>query len=129
MNLLLDTHLLLWAAVEPNRLPRRARELLEDAQHRLMFSVASIWEIAIKRGLERPDFLLQPGPFRRDLLENGYVEIPITGEHTVATMTLPPLHKDPFDRILVAQAATEGYTLLTSDPKVAAYPGPIQYLR
>lgn len=129
MILLLDTHLLLWAAVEPQRLPSRAQALLEDAQHRLMFSVASIWEIAIKRGLERADFPLQPGPFRRDLLDNGYLEVPITGEHAVATMALPPLHKDPFDRLLVAQAMTEGYTLLTVDRKVAAYPGPIEYLR
>lgn len=128
MILLLDTHLLLWAAMEPHRLPRGARELLEAAQHRLVFSVASIWEIAIKRGLGRADFTLQPAPFRRGLLDNGYEEIPVTGEHAVATMTLPPLHKDPFDRVLVAQAMTEGYTLLTADAKVAAYPGPIQYL-
>jgi len=126
MNYLLDTHLLLWAAAMPDRLSPAARSLLEDPQHSLIFSAASIWEVAIKKSLNRPDFTMEPGVLRRGLLHHGYVELPIGGDHAVAVERLPPLHKDPFDRMLVAQAAVEGITLLTADPLVAQYPGLIQ---
>lgn len=121
MNLLLDTHLLLWAASEPQRLSAKARALLLDPSNQLVFSSASLWEITIKNGLERSDFNVDPRRLWRMLLVNGYRELSITSEHTVAVNDLPLLHKDPFDRILVAQARIEGLTLLTADKMVAKY--------
>lgn len=121
MNLLLDTHLLLWAASEPQRLSAKARALLLDPANQLIFSSASLWEITIKSGLERSDFNVDPRRLWRMLLVNGYRELSVTSEHTVAVNDLPPLHKDPFDRILVAQARVEGLTLLTADKLVAKY--------
>ena len=126
MKLLLDSRLLLWAAGAPERLPAAARALLQDPANTLIFSAASLWEIAIKRGLGRDDFLVDPRVLRRGLLDNGYEELPIASEHAVFIDSLPELHKDPFDRMLVAQATVEGITLLTSDGLVAQYPGPIQ---
>ncbi|MEW6632441.1 MAG: type II toxin-antitoxin system VapC family toxin [Pseudomonadota bacterium] len=128
MKLLLDTHLLLWAAGEPDRLPFAALALIEDPSNELMFSAASLWEVAIKRGLGRDDFTIDPRLLRRGLLDNGYQELPITSAHAVAVDGLPAIHKDPFDRILVAQAIVEGITLLTTDGVVARYPGPIRKL-
>ena len=126
MKFLLDTHVLLWAAAQPKRLPAKARRLLSDHQNQLLFSAASLWEIAIKRGLRRKDFQVDPRLLRRGLLDNGYFELPILSAHVVAIDVLPAIHKDPFDRLLVAQAAVEGLTLLTLDPIVAQYPGPIR---
>jgi PIN domain nuclease of toxin-antitoxin system len=126
VKLLLDTHLLLWVAGQPERLSTLARTLLADPRNELLFSAASLWEIAIKRGLGRADFRVEPQLLRRGLLDNGYRELPIASEHAVAIDSLPPIHKDPFDRILVAQAMIEGITLLTSDPLVARYPGPVR---
>jgi PIN domain nuclease of toxin-antitoxin system len=126
MKLLLDTRLLLWAAGEPDRLSSEARQFIENPECELFFSAASLWEVAIKRGLGRDDFRLDPRLLRRGLMDNGYSELVIDSAHAVAVDGLPPIHKDPFDRILVAQAWTEGITLLTADPLVAQYPGPIQ---
>ena len=126
MILLLDTHLLLWSAGMPDRLSTAARTLLEDHHNQLFFSAASLWEIAIKRGLGRADFQVDPRLLRRGLTDNGYQELAITGEHALQVDSLPPIHKDPFDRILVAQALAEGITLLTSDDIVARYPGPVR---
>ncbi len=126
MKLLLDTHLLLWAAGDPDRLSVAARGWLEAPEHELLFSAASLWEIAIKQGLGRQDFHADARLLRRGLLDNGYQELAIGSEHAVALDTLPPIHKDPFDRILVAQALVEGITLLTSDPTVAQYPGAVR---
>lgn len=128
MKLLLDTHLLLWAAGEPGKLPRAAKKLLSDPNNDLLFSAASLWEITIKRSLGRSDFRVEPRLLRRGLLDNCYLELPITSEHALATETLPSVHKDPFDRILVAQAMVEGITLLTVDSLVAKYPGPIRQI-
>jgi PIN domain nuclease of toxin-antitoxin system len=102
VKLLLDTHLRLWAAGEPARLPAAARGLIDDANNQLIFSVASLWEVAIKSGLGRDDFRVDARLLRRGLLDNGYDELAITGEHAVAVAALPPIHKDPFDRLLVA---------------------------
>ncbi|HEV8240171.1 MAG TPA: type II toxin-antitoxin system VapC family toxin [Thermoanaerobaculia bacterium] len=126
MKLLLDTQLLLWAAGQPERLSRSARDLLEDEGNELLFSAASLWEIAIKKTLGRKDFQVEPRVLRRGLLDNGYVELPITSEHAVSIDTLPPLHKDPFDRLLLAQALSEGITLLTADDQLARYTGPVR---
>ncbi len=126
MKLLLDTHLLLWVAGEPERLSADARALIGNAENELFFSAASLWEIAIKSGLGRDDFQADARLLRRGLLDNGYNELPIVSEHAVAIDSLPLIHKDPFDRILVAQAMDEGITLLTSDALVAQYPGPVK---
>lgn len=126
MKYLLDTHILLWAAGEPDRLSAAARKLLQSHANALVFSVASLWEVAIKSALGRDDFKLDPGVLRRGLTENGYQELQVTGEHVVAVASLPALHRDPFDWLLVAQAQVEGITLLTCDAQVATYPGPIR---
>jgi PIN domain nuclease of toxin-antitoxin system len=126
MKLLLDTHLLLWAAGEPRRLSKQARTLIDNRDNELLFSAASLWEVAIKRGLGRKDFRVDARLLRRGLLDNGYGELPIISDHVVAAESLPPIHKDPFDRILVAQASVEGVTLLTMDSLVSQYPGPIR---
>jgi len=126
VKLLLDTHLLLWAANEPKRLPKAARVLIEDLDNDLLFSAASMWEITIKSSLGREDFRVNARLLRRGLLDNGYTELPITSEHAVNVDHLPSTHKDPFDRILVAQATVEGITLLTNDHKLANFPGPIR---
>ena len=126
MKLLLDTHILLWAAGAPERLSPAARDLIEDPGNALVFSVVSLWETAIKLGLGRDDFRADPRLLRRGLLDNGYAELVITSEHVVSIDSLPRLHRDPFDRLLVAQATVEGITLLTADPRIADYPGPIR---
>jgi PIN domain nuclease of toxin-antitoxin system len=123
---LLDTQLLLWAAAQPQRLHTAASNLLTDTHHELLFSAASLWEIAIKHALGRNDFRVDPRVLRRDLLANGYVELPITSEHAVGVDSLPPLHKDPFDRLLLAQAISESVTLLTGEARLAQYPGPVR---
>ncbi|MEP6479885.1 MAG: type II toxin-antitoxin system VapC family toxin [Rhodoglobus sp.] len=126
MIYLLDTHLLLWAAGDPERLSPAARSLIEDEASGLMFSSAAPWEVAIKSTLGRADFAVDARLFRRGLLENGYTELPIDSRHAVATAELPEIHKDPFDRILVAQARIEGLVLLTTDPIVAEYGSPVE---
>ena len=126
MKLLLDTHLLLWAAGEPRRLSKQARALIDNPDNELLFSAASLWEVAIKRGLGRKDFKVDARLLRRGLLDNEYRELPIISDHVVATESLPLIHRDPFDRILVGQATVEGITLLTIDSLVSQYPGPIR---
>ncbi len=132
MKLLLDTYLLLWAAgsdlpvAANNSISDQAAALIDDVANELLFSPASIWEVAIKHGLGRADFRADPHLLRRGLLDNGYGELPITSEHTAAVINLPSIHKDPFDRLLVAQAIVEGVTLLTSDERMADYQGPIR---
>jgi PIN domain nuclease of toxin-antitoxin system len=126
MKFLLDTHLLLWAAGKPTRLSATARKLIDAPANELLFSAASVWEVAIKRGLGRSDFQADPRLLRRGLLDNGYIELPILSDHVVAIENLPPIHKDPFDRLLVAQATVEGIMLLTADSVVAQYPGSVR---
>lgn len=126
MKFLLDTHVLLWATGAPNRLSSNSRALLNTPENELFFSVASLWEIIIKNSLQRDDFQVDARLLRRVLLDNDYSELPIGSEHVVAIHSLPLLHKDPFDRLLIAQATVEGIILLTADSLVAQYPGPIQ---
>ncbi len=126
VKLLLDTHLLLWAAGQPDRLSEAARALLDDFSNELLFSAANLWEIAIKSGLGRHDFRVDARLLRRGLLDSGYRELPITSEHAVALDGLPDIHKDPFDRILLAQSLIERVTLLTADPWLGRYPGPVR---
>ncbi|MCX8087095.1 MAG: type II toxin-antitoxin system VapC family toxin [Rhodocyclaceae bacterium] len=125
MNLLVDTHLLLWAAGAPERLPSAARELLLDPDNELIFSAVSFWEIEIKRGLGRADFVVDARRLWRLLLAHGYRELPVRTEHTLAVGELPALHKNPFDRLLVAQARVEGLRLITADATLAHYGAPV----
>lgn len=126
MRLLLDTHVLLWATSDAARLPGTARDLIVDPDNVLLFSAASLWEIAIKQAQGRADFPDDARVLRRELLDNDYEELGISGDHAVAVCNLPSIHKDPFDRILIAQAIVEGVTLLTADAQIAKYPGPIR---
>ncbi len=126
MRLLLDTHILLWAARNDRRLSPRAEAMISDPANDLHFSVASIWEVAIKASRTRPDFEVDPHRLRRALLGAGYSELPVTGEQAERVALLPAIHKDPFDRLLVAQAWVEDLLLLTADATLASYPGPIQ---
>ena len=119
MKLLLDTHILLWAAVD--MLPKDAMSYITDKENILLFSSASIWEIIIKKSLNRPDFKVDPPLLYRGLLDNGYNELAITCHHVLFVEDLPLLHKDPFDRILIAQARAEGAALLSSDKTLADY--------
>jgi PIN domain nuclease of toxin-antitoxin system len=128
LNLLLDTHLLLWAALDDPLLPGAARDVILDPGNGLAFSAASIWEVAIKVATGRGAMLPDPDRLRRRLLESGYAEVPITAEHGIATMRLPLLHRDPFNRIMLAQAQVEGLVLLTVDRILASYPGPVRLL-
>ena len=129
MNLLLDTHILLWAAARPEKLSRKTLRLFDDPDNTLVFSAASLWEIVIKQSLGRDDFDVNARQLRRGLLDNGYNELLVTSTHALALDDLPPLHKDPFDRMLLAQSRVEGFTLLTADKadkQVLQYPGLIQ---
>jgi PIN domain nuclease of toxin-antitoxin system len=126
VKLLPDTHLILWAYDNPGMLSRAANLLLGDPRNELVFSAVSIWEAAIKSALQKKDFKVDARQLRRGLLDNGYTELPITSQHAVATYALPPIHNDPFDRLLVAQATVEDILLLTADRQIAKYPGPIR---
>jgi len=126
MKFLLDTQLIVWTFYDQKRMPLQARILMEPRENVLLFSTASLWEIAIKRGQGKKDFQFDPRILRRALLDGGYIELPVLGSHSVEVDILPPIHKDPFDRLLIAQAMVEGITLLTADDKIAQYPGPIR---
>ena len=128
MKLLLDTRLLLLAASQPDRLSPTALRLVRDPENELYFSTASLWEIAVKSDAERPDLLVDGQRLRRGLIDNGYHEVAITGEHVVAVAALPVRHSDPFDRLLVAQAMVEDLTLVTGDPALNGYPGSIRHV-
>ena len=126
MQLLLDTHLLLWAVVEPERLDVALVGMLKDPLNTPVFSVVSLWELVIKRGLDRPDFQLEPPLLRQALLEAGWRELPVEAHHVLAVGQLAALHRDPFDRLLLAQAQADGLLLITSDRQLAQYPGPVR---
>lgn len=126
MRVLVDTHLLLWAAARSRRLPKEARRLLEDPRNEVHYSAASLWEIAIKLGLGRADFQADLGRLRPALWEMGFLELPVTGAHAERLVGLPPIHKDPFDRMLVAQSLCEPLVLLTNDDVLAGYGGVVR---
>jgi PIN domain nuclease of toxin-antitoxin system len=126
VRLLLDTHLLIWLAMFPDRLSQAARILVDDTRNEPIFSAASIWEAAIKSAQGRANFRIDPRLLHRGLLDNGYTELPITSQHAVTIDALPLIHKDPFDRLLLAQAMSEGIILLTADARLAQYPGPVR---
>ena len=122
MKLLLDTQILLWAAADSERLPSEARQLIESDDNVLMFSAASIWEVAIKTGLARADFVVDAEKLRRGLGDNGYQELAVTARHAAAILELPPRYKDPFDRMLLAQCHVEGLRLVLAS--TVAFEGP-----
>jgi len=128
MRLLLDTQLLVWAMGSPQRLPAGLAPMLQDPGQVPVFSVASLWELVIKQALGRPDFSVQPALLRRALLDEGWQELPIEAHHALAVAALPPLHRDPFDRLLLAQANAEGLLLITADKQMAAYPVPVRLM-
>ena len=119
MKYLLDTHILLWAAVDG--LPKPARKYFSE-ENELYFSPASIWEIVVKRALNRNDFQIDPKAFHANLLKAGYKELPVTAKHALALESLPEIHKDPFDRILLSQAISEQMPFVTADREIAKYP-------
>jgi len=121
VRLLLDTHLLLWAAASSERLPREARELLEHDDNEVYYSAASIWEIAIKSSLRRKDFRIDLARLLATLPEMGLLELPITAVHAAGVTRLPPIHRDPFDRLLIAQSLVEPLTFLTNDALLDRY--------
>lgn len=125
MIFLLDTQLLLWAALDDPRLTSEARRVISDEGNELVFSAASVWEVGIKAAKRRADFQVSPRVFRRSLLESGYDELAITAMHSIEAAALPQIHGDPFDRMLVAQARAEGMPLLTADDLLAAYGDPV----
>jgi PIN domain nuclease of toxin-antitoxin system len=121
MRLLIDTHLLLWTAARSRRLPREARRLLEDPANDVFYSAASLWEIAIKASLRRSDLKVDLALLRPALAVMGLLELPVSGAHAERLASLPAIHKDPFDRMLVAQSLSEPLILLTNDAALAAY--------
>ncbi len=126
MIYLVDTHILLWAALAPDRLSGEALGILEDRETGVMFSSATIWEVAIEAAKQAPDFAVDPRLLRRALTESGYSELPISAEHTSAVADLPGVHGDLFDRIQIAQARSEGLVFLTSDVALADYGFPVR---
>jgi len=128
MKFLLDTHLLLWVAQGSEKLSPVATQLINAPENELFFSAASLWEIVIKNSLNRTDFSVDSRVLRRSLVDNGYIELPVRGDHAVMVENLPRIHKDPFDRILVAQILVEGMTLLTSDTRLTTYSGSIRHV-
>lgn len=121
MRILVDTHLLLWATADSRRLTPLARRLITDPVNEVHYSAASLWEIAIKLALRRRDFEVDLPLLRESLGEMGLYELPVTGAHAQRVLTLPSVHKDPFDRLLVAQAEDEGLVLVTNDALLAGY--------
>jgi len=117
VRVLLDTHLLLWALAAPARVPPRARRVIRDAE--VYVSAASIWEISIKAALGK--LRADPHEVLEALEPAGFLGLPIAGEHAARVATLPPIHRDPFDRLLVAQALVEPMRLLTDDAVLGAY--------
>jgi PIN domain nuclease of toxin-antitoxin system len=121
--LLLDSHILLWAAYEPHLLSEARRAALDDRAHELHFSVVSLWELGIKVVTSRGTYSADVPLLRQRMLGRGYKEVQVTGEHALRNMQLPLLHRDPFDRILIAQAQVEEFSLVTDDSIIRRYPG------
>ena len=126
---LLDTQLLIWMAFAPEQLPATLIPDLEDRQQRFLVSVVSLWEVAIKRSLDRPDFHFDAAVLRQQLQKEGFEELPIHAEHCLAVQNLPRHHKDPFDRLLIAQAQQEQIQLLSCDKTLSKYGACVTLLR
>jgi PIN domain nuclease of toxin-antitoxin system len=120
VRLLLDTHEFLWWCADDPRLGEASRNAIRSGSNEVFLSSASVWEMAIKQALGR---LRVPEPLSAAASRMGLAALPVAFAHAEATLSLPPLHRDPFDRMLLAQARVEGLTLVTIDPLVRAYPG------
>jgi PIN domain nuclease of toxin-antitoxin system len=125
MRFLLDTHILLWALSAPKRLGKDARSAIEDASNDVLFSAASIWEIAIKASLKKRKFRITPGEIMAAAIESGFTELPVNAASAAYTAKLPAHHRDPFDRLLIAQAVTEPAVLYTADTQLEVYSEPV----
>ncbi len=123
---LVDTQLLLWNVYGSRKLPAPVARLFRDGRHQFFYSAASLWEIAIKAARGRVDFVADTGAIRETLEENGFHELAVSAQHAVAVARLPSIHGDPFDRMLIAQAITEPMALITTDERLASYPGTIE---
>jgi PIN domain nuclease of toxin-antitoxin system len=122
VRLLLDTHVLLWALIEPKRLGSEFQTLLENPDHEVLFSAASVWEMSIiKAALGRADFQVAPAVIVEAAQATGFTELPVRAAAALKVATLPHHHGDPFDRLLVAQAMTEPAALYTADAELGAY--------
>jgi PIN domain nuclease of toxin-antitoxin system len=121
MRLLLDTHVLLWALIAPRRLAKQALSDIENPANEVIFSAASIWEIAIKSALGRADFRVSPDEIAAAALATGFVELPVRAAAAAYVAQLPAHHRDPFDRLLIAQSITEPTLLYTADPQLQVY--------
>lgn len=128
MRVLLDTHVLLWALAEPRRLDRETRATIESGDTEVLFSAASIWEIAIENGLGRSDSAFDPAEISRAALETGFTELAVRSNAAALVAQLPALHRDPFDRILVAQAIVEPATLYTADQQLVPYSDLVRHI-
>ncbi|MFN0116304.1 MAG: type II toxin-antitoxin system VapC family toxin [Paracoccaceae bacterium] len=126
MRFLFDTQLLVWLVAAPGRLPGGARGILDDGAERVSWSAVSVWEVAIKAALGRPDFVIDVNDFLAVLRQSPLTGLPMVAEHALPVTSLPPLHKDPFDRLLLAQAVADGMTLVTADRQLPGYPVPIR---
>jgi PIN domain nuclease of toxin-antitoxin system len=121
VRILLDTHVLLWALVEPERLDVETRETIRSTVNEVLFSAVSIWEIAIKAALRRDDFVVNPIEIVREAHNAGLMELVLRSSAALLVADMPLLHRDPFDRVLVAQAIAEPAFLYTADPRLAPY--------
>ena len=121
MRLLLDTHVLLWALIEPTKLSVDVQAALEDPLNEVLFSAASVWEMAIKTALGRADFRVSPEIIVEAAYATGFTELPVRSAAALKVSTLPHHHRDPFDRLLIAQAMTEPAALYTADAQLAVY--------
>lgn len=128
MRLLIDTHLLLWAIAEPQKLPESARERLESTENDVLFSPVSLWELAIKLQIGRLDLPVSPDDIARAASSMGFEELPVTSSHAAAVIRLPLYHRDPFDRLLVAQAMQEPARFLTVDRQLGRYSEMVEVL-
>jgi PIN domain nuclease of toxin-antitoxin system len=121
MKYLLDTHIILWAATDVKRLSRKAKTILEDMANVLYFSPISLWEISVKHA-KHPDQMAITSEQARELaVKMGFIELPVRSRHGVDIANLPDIHNDPFDRMLITQARSDGLKLVSHDHKVAAY--------
>lgn len=128
MRVLVDTHMLVWLSAATERLPGRARAIIEDPANEIFFSAASIWELTVKHALGKAEIPIHPRILYNALAENDFPEIAMTSLHGLTAGSLPPIHKDPFDRMLIAQSMIEGCLLLTSDKMLARYDAPVQLI-
>ena len=128
MKFLVDTHLLIWAATDPDKLSATAKSYIAEESNQLFFSSASIWETSIKAGLGKSNFTLNPSLFYKSLLKNHYIEIKVSSLHATGVSKLPQIHRDPFDRLFISTARWENMTLLTNDDRLSSYGSNVEFV-